>query len=229
MPDRFWRRPRIVVYTALFGERDAIPAYDWNGVAHSLVCFTDRSDRRHDQFNVVQAPPLFADPNRCAKLFKVLPHVFFPGYDYSVWFDGCIQFKRLDPVRLVRELLRESDLAAFSHPERSCLYEEARVCVEHRRDDPATIQGQVEHYQAEGVPRAAGLSACGFLVRRHTRALAQFSLSWWAEIARFSRRDQISFAYLRWKHGLKQATIPGSYWDNEIFTYGTHLGAEWRP
>jgi hypothetical protein len=70
------------------------------------------------------------------------------------------------------------------------------------------IDAQIARYRAEGLPESSGLIEAPILLRRHTPAVARLNAAWWAELARGSRRDQLSFNYASWKLGFCYATFP---------------------
>jgi hypothetical protein len=51
------------------------------------------------------------------------------------------------------------------------------------------------------------LCECGLIIRRHTKAVAQFNDAWWSEYCRHSVRDQISFMFVAKQAGLNFAVI----------------------
>jgi hypothetical protein len=60
------------------------------------------------------------------------------------------------------------------------------------------------------------------MLRRHTPAVNAFNEAWWDEIARGSKRDQLSFPYVARKVGLRYGTFPGTLLDNPLFLLGRH-------
>jgi hypothetical protein len=64
-----------------------------------------------------------------------------------------------------------------------------------------------------------GLHHTNFLIRRHLKPRCiLFCTEWWEELSRHSKRDQLSFDFVRWKlPQVKVATIPISYNDNALF------------
>ena len=159
--------PTIEVYTANTGQKDR-PRTD-------RTCFQN--------YNRFVAPVLNA------KIYKVLPHLFF-NVDYSIWVDANIDLL-VPPGELIA--MMKSDVMVFHHWERDCLFQEAAACSECKQDDPATIADQVAEYHRRGIKRNSGLAACGLIVRKHTPEVNQMNAAWWSEICRFSTRDQISF------------------------------------
>jgi hypothetical protein len=150
-----------------------------------------------------------SDPCRVAKIYKVLPHRFFPDAKTSLWVDGSIDFLMPFPVINLLDYLKDADLVIFEHPNRHCLYQEACECMIRGLDDPTVILNQVNRYTQEGYPANIGLVEASVILRRHTKRLEAFNEDWWSEIKRGSRRDQISFNYVAWRHGLKINYFPG--------------------
>jgi hypothetical protein len=113
------------------------------------------------------------------------------------------------------------DIAFFEHPDRNCIYAEAEFCIARKKDDPAVIESQMKRYKQDRYPANSGLVAGGIIFRKHCASTAELNESWWCEICRGSRRDQLSANYVMDKLGLKYDVIPGSCWKNQ---YGKHCG-----
>jgi GT2 family glycosyltransferase len=203
----------------------------------SVVVYTAITNRTNDYDNLKEQPPTsrgvdfvafleapiesktwecrqinkgFPDPNRNAKIHKILPHKYFPDKLYSLWIDGSVTIEFPFSVEKLIELyLSDSDMALFKHSERHCIYQEANVCMQRRLDDPNVIREQIQRYTKDGHPSNAGLGECTILLRRHTDQIKEFNEAWWKEIQNGSKRDQISFAYLTRKMGIKFRYFPG--------------------
>lgn len=199
---------RHVVYTAITRSKDRLRD-DQVADGAEFVAFID-SPQASDVWEQRPACDLFRCPNRCAKIHKVLPHLYFPGAAYSLWLDGNIALKV--PVQtLIDEHLAEADVAMFGHPDRNCVYAELQASMPLLgKYDPAVMMEQVENYRAAGFPEHCGLHECGVIVRRHAAAVERFNEAWWAEICRWSQQDQLSVMPAAWRTGVKIATIPGS-------------------
>jgi hypothetical protein len=147
---------------------------------------------------------------RTARWHKVNSHVLFPQAEFVVWFDAA---HRIKPVRVHREIvlpyLAEHDIAAFKHPDRTCVYQELEACKHYKKDNPTLMQQQIAGYRREGYPPFNGLVETSCLARRHTSAVVQFNQAWWGQLEHHSYRDQLSFNYTSWKLGIKYGHIPG--------------------
>lgn len=232
---KFWQRrttipqevgSSVVLYTALFGTRDNSIHLDWEKVGYPIVYFSPQPVSSPPSAIWRQAPQWCDDPNRAAKVFKLLPHLFFPDYERSVWFDANIEPRPEGISAWLRGDGFRCTFGLFAHPERECIYEEGRVCIELGRDSPNTIQEQLSAYRAQHYPTLAGLYAGGFLARTHLDSkVREINCAWWDEVQRFSKRDQLSLPVVLSRHGRVPEVIPGSYWQNELFRYAAHAGS----
>jgi hypothetical protein len=219
------RNPRVV-YTAVFGDYDDVPAVDarW---ACDFLCFTDNPRLAPGGWQVVVVPrgepP--ADANR---RYKMLPHLYLPEYERGLYVDGNIRIVS-DPTPLFGKYLDHDLLALPRHPERTCAYQEARRCVERGLVDAQTVEAQMSRYAAEGFPENWGLTANGIILRRHLDpAVAALMEAWWKEYSGGGRRDQLSLPYLIWKSGIgmawmEESALSGS---NRYFRLTLHAGSK---
>ena len=213
---------RLAVYTAIFGARDPIrlPPADAD---FDFFAFTDQP---HEDPRVFQYPaglPVAGDIVRSARMVKILPARYLPGYRYSLWIDGSIALKTGKLNALVDEYLTATaPLATFRHPTRTCAYQEATVCLYSRLDDLELIRGQAKAYRDSGFLDDVGLAETGVVLRDHA-FVGAFSEDWWAQVSCWSRRDQISFPFSAWRTGLQWNTFEGSMESNSWFQLTPHL------
>ncbi len=210
---------RIAVYTCITAGKDNLNE-DQNSQGADFIAFVD-APLSKTRWTWREAPSLFRDPRRNSRAPKILAHQYLSDYDYSLWIDGSIRL-RCPVESLIEEYLGDSDVAAFSHFERDCLYDEAAVCAELALDTPELIREQAEAYRRAGYPEHAGLNELPILLRRHTAEIERLNNFWWSEFCRFSRRDQISFNYVSNKLGIQPATIPGTIFDTPLFSQQNH-------
>jgi alkaline ceramidase TOD1/glycosyltransferase MUCI70-like protein len=213
----------VVVYTAITDGYDTLKEQPIAATREAdFVAFLDRP-RPSRTWRVAPTHCAFADPSRNAKHHKILPHRYFPTARYSLWLDGSVTILSATSIeQLIARYLADCDLAVFQHPTRTCLYQEASACLTGQLDESDVIWEQICRYTQTGHPADSGLAECSVLLRRHTAAMAAFDEIWWAEIARGSRRDQISFPYAARLAGLSYATFPGSLDDNHLFRRDAH-------
>jgi GT2 family glycosyltransferase len=214
----------IVVYTAITGGYDTLR--EQRPSARNSVKFIAFTDEPHESktWEVREAHKEFSDPNRNAKIHKVLPHLYFPDHAYSLWIDGSVGIQFPFGVdRLAEVYLADHDMAIFKHPDRNCLYQEANTCINRNLDDKDLIRQQIQRYTKEGYPPNAGLVEATIILRRHTPKIIEFNEAWWNEIQNGSKRDQISFNYVARKVGIKWRYFPGDLrTPNSLFQVNSH-------
>lgn len=195
----------LAIYTAITGGYDSLKEHV--NLPGDLFVFTD-GKVANDKYCVLPCLNLFKSNNRNAKIHKVLNHLYFSEYEYTLWIDGNIRIKK-DISSLVTEW-KMHDISLFKHPERTCAYEEANVCSKYKLDKAPVITKQVEKYKAEQFPEKYGLW-CGGIIFRNNR-VNHFNELWWEEISTGSKRDQISLPYAIWKSGVKVNNMKSNGW-----------------
>ena len=230
---------RIVVYTAIFGGYDELvdDQFQMDGVDY--ICFTD-SDIESKTWKVVNCTPIYNDPNRNAKKYKVLPHRYLKDYDWSVWVDGNIKV-----ISDIRGLCIDNPYKVYDHMQvfdkRNCIYDEALAIMEmgernykrtplrgikNWKDNPDIITNQMKRYVSEGYPSDNGLATNPIIIRKHHDSNVIKNMEdWWTEIKYNSKRDQLSFNYIAWKNHFNFVYLRGDSRNNEYFvSMGKHTG-----
>jgi hypothetical protein len=205
----------LAIYTAITGGYDSVKEHV--NLPGDLFIFTDR-EVRSDKYYVLPCLNLFKSNNRNAKIHKVLAHVYFPEYEYTLWIDGNVRIKK-DISSLINRL-KNHDISLFKHSERTCAYKEAKVCSHYILDKPPIISKQVERYKKEQFPEQYGLW-CGGIIFRSNR-MHNLNEFWWKEICAGSKRDQISLPYALWKNNITANNIDGNMIDG-CFELHSHL------
>jgi len=210
---------KTVVYTAVFGGYDETKDPEVSNPEMDYVYITDerKSDFRIYKTKLQHAGRLSAV--RAARRRKVLPHIYFPKAEFSLWHDGNIQLL-VDPMHLIQKFLFDTgiDLACFKHPYRNSIYQEGMACINLNKGSPRKIAGQMKRYRQEGFS-GVPLMETGVLLRRHTPAIKAFCETWWKEIEEGSYRDQLSFPYALWKHNIPFAAMGKQVRESPYFRY----------
>ena len=209
---------KIAVYTSIFGNYDPLiePLY------HSEKCdyyaITDQDIPENSIWNKldVGSIPGFEDMDgyHKSKFCKMMPHILFPQYEYSIWVDGNIQIAA-DMVPLVDRLDEEHIMGMFQNPLHDCIYTEARFNICQNNASIEKIRNQMSAYKAEGFPEKFGLREFSVIVRRHNdEECIQMMQDWWKQVNTYTMRDQLSFPYVLWKHGktIDFIQLLGSNW-----------------
>lgn len=230
---------RIAIYTSIFGGYDNLIEDQFQMEGVDYICFTDR-DIKSKTWKVVKSIPIYNDPNRNAKKYKVLPHRYLKDYDWSVWIDGNIKV-----ISDIRSLCSGGVYKLYDHMQvfdkRNCIYEEAQAIlnfgkinserypekgVKNWKDNPRLIVDQINRYILEGYPKQNGLATTPIIVRsHHQQDVIKHNEDWWTEIKYNSKRDQLSFNYIAWKNDFNFVYLQGDSRNNEYFlSMGKHVG-----
>jgi len=230
---------KIAIYTSIFGGYDDLidDQYQMDGVDY--ICFTDR-DLESETWKVIKSTPIYNEPNRNAKKYKILPHRYLKDYDYSIWIDGNIKV-----ISDIRALCNGDSYKVYDHMQvfdkRNCIYDEAQAIlnfgkinsertpergIKNWKDNPKLIVDQMNRYISEGYPKNNGLATNPIIVRNHNDSdVIAVMEDWWSEIKYNSKRDQLSFNYIVWKNQFNFVYLQGDSRNNEYFvSVGKHKG-----
>ena len=166
---------RFCVYTALFGEYDDLrsPAFVPAGV--KFICFSDR-ERDVAGWEVRVVDLELDTPALKNRKIKILPYDHLKDYDCSLYIDASIVFLA-DPLVVYHRWLKNESFVAWSHPERSGVYEEIEAILTGLRHTPAPLLDQYTYFGDQAVPAQSGLIEAGFLWRDHRDAHVRTSCS----------------------------------------------------
>ena len=234
-----------VIYTAIFNNYDNLLTPQYIPSGWDFICFTD-SELVSDIWQIKKYIPLYEDPTRTAKKYKILPHRFLKEYDISVFIDGNMVVRNNINDIVDKYLNNKVNVAIYDHNQnkldpRNCIYEEANTIYElgkinsnkrperglkNWKDNPWIIQSQMVKYKSEKYPTNNGLITGMVVFRRHNENDCINAMEdWWSEIKYNSKRDQLSFNYVAWKNKLNFNYIPGDSRDNKYFSrIGKHKG-----
>lgn len=220
------RQKKVVVYTAIVNNYNPLRNPVHIDPKIDYVCFTDQPRWFSLANNTIWKgrpfPKSNLDPTRMNRQVKLLPHQFFPEYEYSVYVDGSISI--IGDIRALLEKYNYSSMLSFKHPLRSCIYEEGKVCIDMHKEAPEVIIRQLNQYKEDGFPEQFGLIEGGVLIRKHNEpTVVKLMEDWWREVVTQSRRDQLSFPYVAWRNGYWPVTMgEESVWGrSEVFRLET--------
>jgi hypothetical protein len=199
---------KIVIYTCITNN------YDWLLPPLSMpqnvdyVCYTDSFRGNKNGWQVRPIPEnLSSLPYSLVnRYFKFFPHNFFADYDWSIYIDGNLRILN-DLSTIIDQIYQEGEVIGCpAHPDRSTIIEEVPVCKSLGKfsiADLGIIDTQIHDYLTDGMPENQPLTENNFIVRKHSDPRVQELMeSWWENLERYTKRDQISFPYVVWKSGL---------------------------
>jgi hypothetical protein len=163
------------------------------------VAFTDDPNARSDTWAIRQLPPLIpTDLPRSSRFPKMCAHRVLPDYDVSLYIDTRVLLKT-PPERILSELFdgHNAPMTCFRHDLRTTIEEEAEAIIGAGYDQADICRAQLAAYLEDSYGGAAPLIWGGVLMRSHNEERIRDAMErWFAQILRYSRRDQLSFPYV---------------------------------
>jgi len=231
---------RICVFTAIYGDYDILKQPVPQTADCDFLCFTERRlPRREGAWHIIRSglnPSLH--PRMRAKYFKVLSHRVFPGgrlhwrfdplgrrprYDAVIWVDGSLRIKDPGFAADFAGHVGRTGWSMFVHPGWDCVYEELPQAAAQKKCFGLPLAEQVGSYRAEGFPEHAGLMAATLIARDPRSAqVARTNEAWWAEIRKWSYRDQLSLPVVLWRLGHDYDKVMMDLWQNPWFDWVPH-------
>ncbi len=219
--------PKLVIYTAAFGDHDQpVDLPGLSGVA-DVCCFTDNADliEKLPSAHVFVRRGMFRTSRMDAKWYKMSARHLFPEHEWSIYLDASVRVKQphqmVSAVRAALDQKGSEGLAFFSHPEdplRS-LEDEALFSMTFPKYAGEPCVDQVLHYRHAGMSSLDSdyrLYAGGVIGRMHWEMTERFEKAWFDECVHWSVQDQLSLPYVLWRQRRMPGVIPGSIYDNEF-------------
>jgi len=140
------------------------------------------------------------------RFLKMLPHLLFPDFRYSVYLDGNIQMVS-DPTEFINHM-PACGFSAHRHVSRNCVYEEAKAIVLQKRAPEEAMEELVTYLKQQNMPASYGLIECPVLVRRHHQPeCVKLMEEWWALFERFPYRDQMLLPLVLYRNGIQTKDV----------------------
>ena len=216
----------VTVYTASMGGYDVIPAMDRPDPSIRYVCFTDGTCEVPEPWEHRLVPRLFDDPVVDSKRIKILPHLYLPDDDVSLWIDAHVQLHGIGSEQ-IDEWLGDGSFSLPDNPLGDCAYEDGEFLATWGYDDPAAIRAQLARFRAVGFPEHVGLASPLLIARRHWEPEAlRLSNAWWQNFVSYARRDQVSFPFAAWSVGSRYRLLDFDYRDTPFLTWGPSGGGK---
>lgn len=209
-----YRKKKKLLYTVMTGGYDNLNELPRRLAGWHCICFTDNQKLTSTSWEIRHLRnDQGLDTVRFARYWKIHNHLVDDGYDLSVYIDANIRVRGNLDNFIAHALPTGRNFATLEHPFLSSLSEELEQCLETNKDDARLLTEQYRYYVDEKkftdpYPQINSR----LLIRRakdpHIRALME---GWFAQLTRWSRRDQMAFNYALSQHPAVQPHyIP--YW-----------------
>lgn len=204
------RDTKKVVYTCLSGAYDELPCYEYIDSSWDYVCFTDDKDLLcHKNYGMWQIRPLVfseLDAARNNRWHKTHPHILFSDYEASLYIDSNITIRSewiFDEIKR-----RDVSLLVPKHFSNDCIYAEIEFCRSLHKETESNLEKILAFLHGEKFPEHYGLNENNCIFRKHHElTVIQIMEDWWSFIRDYTKRDQLSFSYVLWTHGIRSAEI----------------------
>lgn len=209
---------KVTVITAIYGGYEELkPAMPQIGHDVDFLCLTDDPELFANGWQIATEDDLPNDPNMAGKFPKCCPWAYCnPDVGASIWIDASF---RITSRNMVADLIaRAHPIAQFLHPDRDCIYEEARASMGLERYRDLPLQQQIDSYTTDH-PAHWGLWAAGVIARRHDAGVRRFGAEWIEECERWGVQDQVSEPFALRRNGLRPASLPNSLYSNPWLSF----------
>jgi GT2 family glycosyltransferase len=195
---------RIAVYTAIVNNYDILKIPEHPAPEIDYYCFSNTPQPTYGIYTILPIDYFGDDATRTARFIKTHPHLYFSDYDLVLWIDANIVVQTNIMSFIQKFLASNLLIASVRHPLRKSIQEEAQECIALAKDAHPVIQQQMAQYQAEGYQQTMPLIETNLLmIKLQDKRSQQFLESWWMEIEKHSKRDQLSVNYALDKHQLQ--------------------------
>ena len=185
---------RLVVYTCVFGEGYQLSPVSGPG---EFLAFTDREDLEPRGWTVTRVAPLLpGDSARSSREQKIRGHRWLPDHERSLYVDPTVELLG-DPESVWHWLTAGSPdvwFGAIRHSARATVLDEFAAVLGLAFDAPERLH---EHLRALTLTEPKSLTLRpvwgGMMARRHHDPRCVGAMEdWFAQVLRYSRRDQLS-------------------------------------
>jgi hypothetical protein len=199
------RKARIVIYTAISNNYDNLIQPTYISKNFDYICFTNKKIKFPGIWKIKLLKDISSDPTKNSRYYKINAHKFLKKYEYSIWIDSNINVITNKLENKILSLIKNKQILSINiHPERKCVYDEAKACIDQQKDDPEVILKEMNYLKKKKYPVNNGLYEDCIIYRRHGDSkITKLMNDWWYMVKNFSKRDQLSLNYVLWKNKIK--------------------------
>ena len=223
----YFSNERIAVYTCIFGNYDNILEPYFIPDNCDFYIFTDQEINTKSAWKKMDLPNEINEMSNIDKnrYIKMLPHLFFENYNYSIYVDGNVQILT-DLTEYINKIDKDTGIGIHMHHLRDCVYDELEAIVKMNKQNKKMANKYKEKLDEEKMPRNYGLLQCNIIARKHNNLICKKVMeSWWDEFKESIKRDQISLPYVLYKNNInidKVGTLGNNVYTNPSFRVITH-------
>lgn len=186
---------KIVIYSAIANNYDSLKLPEFLDDQIDYVIFSNDSLSYNGIWQVRPLPINFQDPTRICRYIKTNPHKLFKNYEVAIWLDSSFMIIDTLSPDIKSFLDSGKEIAAIPHPFRNNIYDEAEACIRNSRDSAKLIKKQINYYRKFGFSHNDLIESNFIMFNLKMPKTLNFLDTWWSQIEKFSRRDQLSINY----------------------------------
>jgi tetratricopeptide (TPR) repeat protein len=195
-------RRKIAIYTSFTGDYDSLKLPEIIDDRFDYIVYTDEPVDGMGVYDVrpLNQPYFKDDGSRATRYPKTHPHILLKEYDIAIWTDTSLMIAG-DLMPVIDAFFKSGEaIGNATHPNRQSLDEEIEACIDLDKDDPVLLKKQLDYYKSIDF-NTNDLANNGVLMFNLShRKLASVMETWWDQICRYSKRDQLSFNYSLFKN-----------------------------
>ena len=183
-------------------------------------CITDDINLKSDYWEMIYMDKIFPkDPHRSQRNLKIRPHLIFQDFKYSFYIDNPIVLQERTE-NFIEMIIKDKEIDENQpnifipyHSFRDNLFSEFNECANLKRDTKVRIYEQLNDYLEINYQFMKSKPYWGGLILRNhnNEKLIKFSEIWFANVCRYSKRDQLSLIYSAYQAKIR---LRGFYLEN---------------
>lgn len=228
------RKNSKVIYTCITNDYDDledIQGYKYIAQDWDYICFTDNEKLiQKKQIGIWQIRPLAyhqMDNTRNNRWHKINPNLILPEYEESIYIDANINILTNKLFNLIEQNPKK-DLILPCHANTDCLYKEFQWVLNDKIDKQEIMEAHLDLLKKEGFPKYYGMPENNVIYRKHSNPkIINIMNDWWYMLEHYTKRDQLSLAYILWKHNIQTDDVicfPNTRIDYKNFCTFIHRG-----
>jgi len=199
---------RIAVYTVIIGGYDKPKPINPEFKKEADFYLFSNVEIKGSDYKIVRVNEPALTPKYLSRIIKLLPHKYLPDYEYTLYLDGSVELLE-SPANIVKKYASRADIIVHKHPWRNCIYQECKAVVDYRFVPHAQVERQKRFLISQHYPVNNELTENGVILRKNTEKINKLNEYWWKVCKSFTYRDQLSFCFCAWKHGVKYGLFDG--------------------
>lgn len=203
-----------VIYTCITGNYVDLQLHEYIDNTWDYVCFTDNKELlSYKQYGCWHIRPIIfgeLDNTRNNRWHKTHPHILFPDYEESIYLDGNMNIISSYVFNCIEN--SKNNILLPKHWKDNCVYEEIKnvinIIVPDGGEKIENVIKMKNFLTEHNFPKNYGLNENNFIYRKHNdQKIIDINEMWWTFIRDYTKRDQLSFSYVLYKHGIKPSDI----------------------